>query len=162
MYTRDTTPRGEHRPAFGVGPSDQYQDLGTQLIARRRGAADVSRFLTNHIGSNVATTDAFGNEIENSRFAPYGERYSKVLEHGPAYAGHFEDAIGITYMKARYDLGFTGVFFAIDPVEVHAVAGGAINRHVARSAPTDRAPPTPPSHPRRRGRPGPQGPVRSS
>jgi hypothetical protein len=47
----------------------------------------VSWFLTNHVGSNVATTDAFGNEIENSRFAPYGERHSKLLERGPAYAG---------------------------------------------------------------------------
>ena len=49
----------------------------------------MSWFLTNHIGSNVATTDAFGNEIENSRFAPYGERHAKLLERGPAYAGHF-------------------------------------------------------------------------
>jgi RHS repeat-associated protein len=104
------------------------------FIARRRGAGDVSWFLTNHVGSNVATTDALGNEIENSRFTPYGERHAKLLERGPAYAGHFEDATGITYMKARYYSGFMGVFLAIDPVDVDSMT-----QQIAAS--TARAPP---------------------
>jgi RHS repeat-associated protein len=131
IYTRDGLLRGESRPATGVGagPNDQYYYLGTQLIARRRGQSDKAWFLTNHVGSNVATTDLFGNEIETSRFAAYGERHSKVLERGPAYAGHFEDATGITYMKARYYSGFMGVFLAIDPVDVDPMTGGNFNRY---------------------------------
>lgn len=45
---------------------------------------------------------------------------------------------------------------------VVALTVGALSRRVARCAPTDRPPPGPPSHPRPRGTPAPQGPVRSS
>jgi len=67
-------------------------------------------YLTDHLGSNVATADINGAIIERSQFAPFGERWGEAPERGPGYTGHFEDASGYNYMKARYFGGVVGRF----------------------------------------------------
>ncbi len=86
-------------------------------------------YLDDHLGSNIATADQTGAIIERSRFAPFGERWSEATERGPGYAGHFEDATGMTYMKARYYGGIVGRFISPDPVSVDTSTGGNFNRY---------------------------------
>jgi RHS repeat-associated protein len=86
-------------------------------------------YLNDHLGSNIATADASGAIIERSQFAPFGERWGENTERGPGYAGHFEDATGMTYMKARYYGGIVGRFISPDPVGVDAATGGNFNRY---------------------------------
>jgi len=80
-------------------------------------------YLSDHLGSNIATVDQTGTIIERSRFAPYGERWGESTERGPGYTGHFEDATGYNYMKARYYGGVVGRFVSPDPLGVDSTGG---------------------------------------
>jgi RHS repeat-associated protein len=86
-------------------------------------------YLTDHLGSNIATTDVNGAVIERSQFAPFGERWGEAPARGPGYTGHFEDGSGYNYMKARYFGGVVGRFVSPDPVGVDPTSGGNFNRY---------------------------------
>ena len=153
VYTRD----GLLRHEFGDGEIFSYYYLGTQLIARNKDFAFVDRifrsgfealgslveklqqmvgaktisteyYLSDHLGSNVATVDTAGGVIERSQFEPYGERLG-TRERGPGFTGHFDDANGLAYMKARYYGGAVGRFISPDPVGTNTASGANFNRY---------------------------------
>lgn len=93
-----------------------------------KSGSTITWYLSDHLGSNVATANAAGDVIERSRFTPYGERWGKIAERGPGYTGHFEDGTGLNYMKARYQSGIVGRFISPDPVLTDA-NGGNFNRY---------------------------------
>lgn len=99
------------------------------LVGLKSGGESVTWFLTDHLGSNIATVDAAGAVIERSQFAPYGERWGKVAERGPGFTGHYEDQSTLTYMKARYYGGIVGRFLSPDPVLTDTADGGNFNRY---------------------------------
>ena len=86
-------------------------------------------YLSDHLGSNIATADQAGNISERTSYAPFGETWGETATRGPGYTGHFEDANGLTYMKARYYGGPVGRFMSPDPVGVDARTGGNFNRY---------------------------------
>lgn len=94
----------------------------------QKSGSTITWYLSDHLGSNVATANAAGDVLERSRFTPYGERWGKVSERGPGYTGHFEDGTGLNYMKARYQSGIVGRFISPDPVLTDA-NGGNFNRY---------------------------------
>lgn len=94
-----------------------------------KSGSTVTWYLSDHLGSNVATTDAAGQVVERSQFAPFGERWGKIGERGPGYTGHFEDKTSMTYMKARYYSGIVGRFISADPVGVDTTSGENFNRY---------------------------------
>lgn len=99
------------------------------LVGLKSGGESVTWFLTDHLGSNIATVDAAGAVIERSQFAPYGERWGKVAERGPGFTGHYEDQSTLTYMKARYYGGIVGRFLSPDPVLTDTADGRNFNRY---------------------------------
>jgi len=86
-------------------------------------------YLSDHLGSNIATADQSGNISERTSYAPFGETWGETATRGPGYTGHFEDATGLTYMKARYYGGPVGRFMSPDPVGVDTSTGGNFNRY---------------------------------
>ena len=83
--------------------------------------------MSDHLGSNVATVDTAGGVIERSQFEPYGERLG-TRERGPGFTGHFDDANGLAYMKARYYGGAVGRFVSPDPVLTDTSSGDRIGQ----------------------------------
>lgn len=79
---------------------------------------------------NVAVeTDAHGNVIERTYYAPYGQILNRPLHNGPGYTGHEEDpATGLVYMQQRYYDPQAGRFISTDPVQA-AASGGNFNRY---------------------------------
>lgn len=140
VYTRDGLLRAE----YGSSDRDTYYYVGNQLIARQRtnlGGDTLFRdgfenptpavttwYLSDHLGSNIATTSITGAILERSQFAPFGERWGTPTEPGPGYTGHFEDSASLTYMKARYYGGIVGRFISPDPVGV-GPSGEHFNRY---------------------------------
>gem|GEM_PF-2942836 len=86
-------------------------------------------YLSDHLGSNIATADQTGTISERTSYAPFGETWGETATRGPGYTGHFEDANGLTYMKARYYGGPVGRFMSPDPVGVDPRSGGNFNRY---------------------------------
>lgn len=152
VYTLD----GLLRMEYGTDGDDRYIYLGSRLIAKTvnastelfrdgfestslnavTGSGPDTWYLTDHLGSSIATADAAGNILERSQFAPFGERWLKPPERGPGYAGHFEDGTNLTYMKARY-YSAAGQFLSVDPVDVDTNHGTNFNRYwYANNSPT--------------------------
>ncbi|MDZ4116997.1 MAG: RHS repeat-associated core domain-containing protein [Xanthomonadaceae bacterium] len=81
------------------------------------------------LGSPVATTDATGNVLERTYYAPYGEALNRTVD-GPGYTGHVMDAAtGLVYAQQRYYDPVVGKFLNIDPVAADAGSGGNFNRY---------------------------------
>nr|WP_245978890.1 RHS repeat-associated core domain-containing protein [Lysobacter pythonis] len=72
---------------------------------------------TDALGSPVAVTNASGQVIERTGYAPYGEKLGKANDDRPGYTGHVMDsATGLTYMQQRYYDPMLGRFLSVDPV----------------------------------------------
>jgi len=75
---------------------------------------------TDAMGSPIAATDASGNLVETSEYAPYGELLNRPVKDAPGYTGHVEDAAtGLTYMQERYYDPAIGAFLSVDPVTAY-------------------------------------------
>ncbi|GAP65835.1 hypothetical protein MBSD_n1126 [Mizugakiibacter sediminis] len=93
-------------------------------------AETVVYYHTDALGSPVAVTDANGNVIERTRYAPYGDTLNRPLHDGPGYIGHETDApTGLVYMQQRYYDPILGRFLSADPVAVDAGKGTSFNRY---------------------------------
>lgn len=93
-------------------------------------AADtVYYYYTNSLHSAVVVTDAHGNVVERTYYAPYGQVLNRAMRNGPGYTGHEEDpATGLVYMQQRYYDPQSGRFLSNDPVQ--PTDGGAnFNRY---------------------------------
>ena len=79
---------------------------------------------------NPRVTDAQGQVLERTRYAPYGQVLNRPLRDGPGYTGHREDAAtGLVYMQQRYYDPESGRFLSVDPVEADAETGGNFSRY---------------------------------
>jgi len=89
----------------------------------------VSYYHSDALGSPVATTDATGNVLERTYYAPYGEALNRTVD-GPGYTGHVMDAAtGLVYAQQRYYDPLVGKFLSIDPVAANPGSGGNFNRY---------------------------------
>lgn len=80
---------------------------------------------------NVAVeTDAHGNVIERTYYAPYGQVLNRPMRDGPGFTGEEEDpATGLVYMQQRYYDPQAGRFISTDPVGVSTATGLNFNRY---------------------------------
>ena len=97
-----------------------------------RAADTVVYYHTDALHSVSVVTDAQGQVIERTRYAPYGQVLNRPLRDGPGYTGHREDAAtGLVYMQQRYYDPESGRFLSVDPVPVSA---GGVNRYAYANA----------------------------
>ena len=81
-------------------------------------------------GSPVAVTDASGNVVERTQYAPYGQVLNRPEHDGPGYTKHEEDAAtGLTNMQQRYDDKALGRMLSTDPMDVDPGTGANFNRY---------------------------------
>lgn len=82
-------------------------------------AADtVYYYYTDTLHSAEVVTDANGNVVERTYYAPYGQVLNRPMRNGPGYSGHEEDpATGLVYMQQRYYDAQSGRFLSTDPVQ---------------------------------------------
>ena len=101
------------------------------IVALPARAADtVVYYHTDALHSVSVVTDAQGQVLERTHYAPYGQVLNRPLRDGPGYTGHREDAAtGLVYMQQRYYDPDVGRFLSVDPVEVDAGTGGNFNRY---------------------------------
>lgn len=94
-------------------------------------AEEVVYYHTDALGSVAAVTDANGNVIERTRYAPYGDTINRPLHDGPGYTGHETDAnTGFVYMQQRYYDPVLGRFLSADPAAPDAAnTGSNFNRY---------------------------------
>lgn len=106
--------------------------LMTALAAMTTQAQTTVEYIhTDALGTPVAVTDAAGNVIERSEYAPYGELLNRPLTDGPGYTGHVQDAAtGLTYMQQRYYDPQIGRFLSVDPVAADSSNGALFNRYM--------------------------------
>ncbi|WP_434030297.1 RHS repeat-associated core domain-containing protein [[Pseudomonas] boreopolis] len=63
-------------------------------------------------------------------YEPYGAQLTPVIQDGPGYTGHVQDAAtGLAYMQQRYYDPLLGRFLSVDPVTAHANPGSNFNRY---------------------------------
>ena len=87
-------------------------------------------YYTDSLHSAVAVTDAHGNVLERTYYAPYGQVLNRDLRDGPGYTGHEEDPeTGLVYMQQRYYCPECGRFLSVDPIGVDPTSGGNFNRY---------------------------------
>ncbi|WP_425608064.1 RNase A-like domain-containing protein [Pseudoxanthomonas winnipegensis] len=93
-------------------------------------AQTVEYIHTDALGSPVAVTDANGNVIGRTEYAPYGDVLNRPDTDGPGYSGHVLDAAtGLNYMQQRYYDPNIGRFLSVDPVSANTATGGNFNRY---------------------------------
>ncbi|MFC3657372.1 RHS repeat domain-containing protein [Xanthomonas hyacinthi] len=104
--------------------------LGLLLLSSLVEAQTVKYIHTDALGSIVAVTDANANIIERREYEPYGAQSSPVVQDGPGYTGHVQDAAtGLTYMQQRYYDSSIERFLSVDPVLADGNTGGNFNRY---------------------------------
>ena len=105
--------------------------IAAMLQAASAFAGDtVYYYYTDSLHSAVAVTDAQGNVLERTYYAPYGQVLNRDFRDGPGYTGHEEDPeTGLVYMQQRYYCPECGRFLSVDPVDVDPTSGGNFNRY---------------------------------
>jgi RHS repeat-associated protein len=99
------------------------------LLARPASADTVVYYHTDALHSVAVVTNASGQVIERTHYAPYGQVLNRALRDGPGYIGHREDAAtGLVYMQQRYYDPEAGRFLSVDPVQTDD-KGGNFNRY---------------------------------
>lgn len=94
---------------------------GLFLLSELAGAQTVRYIHTDALGSVVAITDENRNVVERREYEPYGAQLTPVVQDGPGYTGHVQDAAtGLTYMQQRYFDPQIGLFLSIDPVTAYS------------------------------------------
>jgi RHS repeat-associated protein len=84
-------------------------------------------FLTDHLGSTRALTDANGNIIQRYDYTPYGQTTatSSAFSNPYQYTGRELDQSGLYYYRARYYSPQMGRFISEDPIGLR----GGINTY---------------------------------
>jgi RHS repeat-associated protein len=88
------------------------------------------------LGSPVAASDEQGNVLWSATYHPYGDRdqypddYAASLDNERWYTGHpHDDALGLTYMRARYYDPVIGRFMSVDPLAFSEADPQTFNRY---------------------------------
>ncbi|HCH0556767.1 TPA: hypothetical protein NKO30_006903 [Pseudomonas aeruginosa] len=93
-------------------------------------AQTVEYIHTDALGSPVAITNANGNVIERTEYAPYGDVLNRPDTDGPGYSAHVLDAAtGLNYMQQRYYDPVIGRFLSVDPIAAYSNRGISFNRY---------------------------------
>lgn len=105
--------------------------LGLVLLSSPLSAQTTVEYIhTDALGSIVAISDEAGNVIERREYEPFGTQLTPVLEDGPGYTGHVQDATtGLVYAQQRYYDPQIGRFVSVDPVTVDGNTGANFNRY---------------------------------
>lgn len=104
--------------------------LVSALVRPAQATDIVVYYHTDALRSVAVVTNASGQVIERTHYAPYGQVLDRPLRDGPGYAGHEEDAAtGLVYMQQRYYDPESGRFLSADPVDVDPNSGGNFNRY---------------------------------
>ncbi|WP_236685845.1 RHS repeat domain-containing protein [Pseudoxanthomonas suwonensis] len=100
-------------------------------LSPAHGQQTVKYVHTDALGSVVAMTNASGAVIETTReYEPYGQQLVPVIQDGPGYTGHVQDAAtGLTYMQQRYYDPVIGRFLSTDPVTALSKPARMFNRY---------------------------------
>ena len=105
------------------------------LAAASSEATTVEYIHTDTLGSIVAITDSNRVIIERREYEPFGGQLTPVVQNGPGYTGHVQDAAtGLTYMQQRYYDPLLGRFLSVDPLDVGGTNGNGFNRYGYASA----------------------------
>ena len=84
-------------------------------------ASTVEYIHTDLLGNIAVVTDATANVTERREYEPYGAQLTPMLQDGPGYTGHLQDAAtGLVYMQQRYYDPMIGVFLSVDPVTAYS------------------------------------------
>lgn len=103
---------------------------GLCLAATSLAHAQVRYYHTDALGSVVAVTDANRNVLERREYEPYGAQLTPVVQDGPGYTGHVQDAAtGLVYMQQRYYDPQLGLFLSVDPVTAYSNPIGQFHRY---------------------------------
>ena len=99
------------------------------LAAATSDATTTTEYIhTDALGSVVAITDANRVVIERREYEPFGQQLTPVVQNGPGYTGHVQDAAtGLTYMQQRYYDPGVGRFLSVDPVAADDQTGANFN-----------------------------------
>jgi RHS repeat-associated protein len=88
------------------------------------------------LGSPIAASDGQGNLLWHAAYRPYGDRdqfpndYQASLDNERWYTGHpHDDALGLTYMQARYYDPVVGRFMSVDPMAFSPADPQTFNRY---------------------------------
>jgi RHS repeat-associated protein len=105
-----------------------YIYLGGKQIAEKIVGGNTQYVHTDALGSPVAHTNASGQELNRTRFEPYGYTAAGT-KPGPAtsvigFTGHVNDPeTDLVYMQQRYYDPIAGRFLSVDPVVTDANTG---------------------------------------
>ena len=103
---------------------------GSMLPAEGLAQTVVKYVHTDALGSVVMMTDQNRNVLERREYEPYGEQLTPVVQNGPGYTGHVQDAAtGLVYMQQRYYDPGIGRFLSVDPISADSRDGGGFNRY---------------------------------
>ncbi len=117
------------RPARVVLVGWLVLGLAAAWLYPAHAAETVVYYHTDALRSVSVVTNAAGQVIERTYYAPYGAVLNRPRRDGPGYTGHREDAeTGLVYMQQRYYDPETGRFLSADPVQADA-NGWNFNRY---------------------------------
>uniref|UniRef100_UPI001BC93ED0 RHS repeat-associated core domain-containing protein n=10 Tax=Gammaproteobacteria TaxID=1236 RepID=UPI001BC93ED0 len=113
--------------------TDYLYLAGSVVATRARPAAGGTETVTyqhtDALGSPVATTNAAGQVVERTQYAPYGAAIGKTVD-GIGYTGHAMDGdTGLIYMQQRYYDPQIPRFLSVDPMPVDTTSGANVNRY---------------------------------
>lgn len=122
---------------IGAGSADRtaYIYLAGKQIAETVVGGATQYVHTDALGSPVAHTNAAKNEINRTKYEPYGFT-AQGTKPSPAtssigYTGHVNDAdTDLVYMQQRYYDPIAGRFLSIDPITADANTGRSFGRYV--------------------------------
>jgi RHS repeat-associated protein len=118
-------------------PKFDYIYAGSRNVARvnfdANGAPESKTFYhTDHLGSNIAMTDATSTVVWDQGYLPFGEPHvgSGSIENSRQYTGkEFEEETGLYYYGARYYHSGLGRFMSVDPAPADPADPQSWNRY---------------------------------
>jgi len=106
------------------------------MVLQASANARIVYYHNDGLGSPIAASDGQGNLLWSAAYHPYGDRdqspdaYQASLGNGRWYTGHpHDDALGLTYMQARYYDPVVGRFISVDPLAFSQADPQTFNRY---------------------------------
>jgi RHS repeat-associated protein len=95
----------------------KYYIANNQRVAENSSVDGVRYYIQDHLGSTSAVTDAAGNLVLRTNYAPYGEVATTQGNSGIKYTftGKEQDKMGLYYFGVRYYDPEVGRFLTVDP-----------------------------------------------
>lgn len=104
-------------------PTKEIALLLSLFVMQQSAHARIIFYHNDGLGSPVAASDEQGKVLWRASYHPYGDRnqyyddYAASLDNNRWYTGHpHDDALGLTYVQARYYNPVIGRFVSVDPL----------------------------------------------